>query len=36
LVPLEITVRIEIPSENILAGTLFLTVISRRTISFEN
>jgi hypothetical protein len=30
-VPLEITVRNEVPIENIPAGTVFLTVISRRT-----
>jgi hypothetical protein len=28
-VPLDITVRNKVPSENILAGTLFLTVISK-------
>jgi hypothetical protein len=28
MVPLEITVRNKVPSENILAGTLSLTVIS--------
>jgi hypothetical protein len=30
-VPLEMTVRNNVPSKNILAGTLFLTVISRGT-----
>jgi hypothetical protein len=29
--PLEISVKNEVPSENILVGTLFLTVISRET-----
>jgi hypothetical protein len=39
MVPPEITVRNKVPSENILAGTLFLTVIShelRGNIFFEN
>jgi hypothetical protein len=31
LIPLEITVKYEVPSEIILEGTFFLTVISRGT-----
>jgi hypothetical protein len=30
--PLEISVKNEVPSENVLVGNLFLTVISRETL----
>jgi hypothetical protein len=36
LVPLEITVRNKVPSENIPVGTSFLTVMSREKYFIEN